>query len=251
MSQTEYKFNMEVGQPGLLYDIDTTSVLSYNAAEAIQFGFGLVQGASANQARLAAKNLATVTFDADFVTDNEIVVDVNGVTVGPVIFDTDQATTIAALAAAISALENVNAVVSGVRELSVTRTDGEVIVDNIAVTAGASQANGSVAYSAENKFIGVAIATQAMEQNLSGEAFYSATQTVSVLTRGRIYVYVEQDVTVRDSVFLRHTANGAGLVPGQFRKDADSNNAVEISGARFITDAAAGSVAVLEINLPN
>jgi len=47
-----------------------------------------------------------------------------------------------------------------------------------------------------------------------------------VMQRGRIWVEVEETVAKNDPVYVRHTANGAGKDPGQFRKDSDGSEGV-------------------------
>ena len=78
---------------------------------------------------------------------------------------------------------------------------------------------------------------------------YAAKSAVAVLRRGQVFVEVEEAVTPDSDVFVRHTAGGGGSELGIFRTDADTASAVQITNARFKTSAAAGKVAVLEINL--
>lgn len=86
----------------------------------------------------------TVTWDGDFVASNVINGTVGGDAISQVTFDTNQATTIAALAVAIAALDSVaSATVTDTREITVTgATDGEDLSStaNFTVTLGASQA---------------------------------------------------------------------------------------------------------------
>lgn len=158
MTQLSYGYDMEIGQPGLLFDIGNNSVLTYRAEENIGFGFGLVKGTGDQDALLPVDGLG--------------------------------------------------------------------------------------------EFVGVAIRTQAVEQDASGDAFYAEKSAVSVLTRGRIYVRVEQDVVLGDPVFLRFAVGAPGTVIGEFRKDADTATAYEIERARFVRGAVEGGLAVVEINLP-
>lgn len=158
MAQLNYEFDMEIGQPGLLFDIGHSSVLTYRAEENIPFGLGLVKGTGSEDAKLPEDD-------------------------------------------------------AGV-------------------------------------FVGISIRTQAVEQDASGEAFYAEKSAVSVLTRGRIYVKVEQDVALGDPVFLRFEVGAPGTAVGQFRKNADTDKAYLIEGARFVRAAQAGGLAVVEINLP-
>lgn len=72
----------------------------------------------------------------------------------------------------------------------------------------------------------------------------------SVMREGRVYVLVEQTVTVADPVYYRHTANGAGkLQVGAFRMDADTSHAYLLNGGRWIKGATAGNYAELEFDI--
>lgn len=95
-------------------------------------------------------HIQTITFDADFVTGNSIALDVDGNSIGPVPFDTDHATTIGNLATAIAAEAGVDtAVVGGPSNRVITVTGANVntlvVLANLAVTGGASQAAGTIA----------------------------------------------------------------------------------------------------------
>lgn len=75
----------------------------------------------------------------------------------------------------------------------------------------------------------------------------------SIVSRGEVWVQVEQAVNPSSPVFVRFNAAGAtGTNPavGRFRTDADTSRAVAVPTARFLTTAAAGGLALLEINLP-
>lgn len=91
----------------------------------------------------------TITWDGDFVTSNAINGSINGVAITEVDFTSDQATTIAAVAAAIQALDSVaTATVTDSREITVTGAVDAVDISTNAtftVTGGASQADETVA----------------------------------------------------------------------------------------------------------
>lgn len=74
-----------------------------------------------------------ISFNADFQTDSSIVATVNGTALSPVLWDTNQATTLADLAAAIDAVPAVaSAVVSGPRSILVTfASSGENTVNSV------------------------------------------------------------------------------------------------------------------------
>lgn len=246
MAQLQYPFEMIRGQAGKLADSGFKNVLSYIAFDDIPFGKGLALGINDRSARLPAANVAVLEFDADFVTGNEIDLDVNGEAIDTVAFDTDQATTLAALAAELDSLDNISAAVTGAREITVTSSEGAVLIENIVVSGGASQADGTVSLESDEYFIGVSLQTHAIEQNLDGEAEYLAGSAVSVLTRGRVYIEPEGDVGPTDAVYLRTEGAGAG----KFRADDAGGEAMLIPNARFVESQDENGLAVLEVNLP-
>lgn len=249
MSQLTYNIEMAIAQRGMKADSGFDNVLSYNAEEDIMFGMGLVQGVKENGCQLPKLNIAVLLFDADFVTSNVIDLDVNGVAITSVPFNTNHATTLADLAAEIDGLDDITATVTGAREITVVGANIAVVLENIAVTGGASQANGAATYEAE-AFVGVAVLDHAHEQTLAGVAQYKQYDAVSVMTRGRIYVYVEQAVAVGDPVYLRTTQGGdADELPGQFRMDADGGDAMLLDKVRWLKGASADGFAVLELNI--
>lgn len=104
---------------------------------------------------------------------------------------------------------------------------------------------------------GIAVATQAIENqadNTLGVAginapAYPATMAINVLRRGRIWAWVEQAVAKTDSVFVRHTA-AVNEVAGNFRKDADTANAVDLGDkAHFETETSAAGWVQVNLNL--
>ncbi len=101
-------------------------------------------------------------------------------------------------------------------------------------------------------FAGVSVQSQVVTPNDDGIAKYENGVAVPVLTKGRIWVLAEDAVTsLDDSVYLRHTANGAVNVSGRFRTDADTARADQISNARWLSlTTAINQLAVLEINMP-
>lgn len=249
MSQLNYNPNMEIGAPGLKADSGFDNVLSYRAAEDMGFGLGLVAGSNDGDVLLPSKNVAVLLFDADFVASNVISLEVNGEEV-EVTYATSQAATLAALAEEINDLEGVSASVTAARQITVVSENGPVLLENVEVTGGASQADSDVSYSGSHRFLGVSLRTHALEQNLEGESFYKEKMAVSVLTRGRVYVLVENLVKAGDSVYMRVEDGLASEKVGQFRSDADSGDAILVERARFVKGAGAGELAVLEVNLP-
>lgn len=73
-------------------------------------------------------------------------------------------------------------------------------------------------------------------------------KTIGVLTKGTVWVTVENAVTVNSRVFVRHTAGAGGTQKGAFRGDADTATALEMRGCRYLTAAAGGGVALVEVD---
>ena len=72
---------------------------------------------------------------------------------------------------------------------------------------------------------------------------------------GQVYVTVEEAVSAMDPVYVRWAdGNGGRVQKGAFRKSADqvaaADTATQLTGARYLTGASAGSLALVEINLP-
>ncbi len=107
-------------------------------------------------------------------------------------------------------------------------------------------------------FLGVTTRTQATElSSLPPGATLEAipaTKPANVLSKGRVIVFPENAVAPGDSVFYRF--QNTGVDPegqGRFRSDNDaaSGDVVEVTaGARWLSSAAAGEAAILELNLP-
>ena len=247
--QTSYPLYATNGMAGQLADCGFHDIVSYNAAEAIPLGRALVKGASETTVRLPNRNYATLTYDADFVASNSIAVTVNSVAITPVVYASSHAATFAAVIAAITGLTGITAVAGTGRSIIITTDDKSVITVSSAVTLGSSQAGATVAYTSADVILGVSAHTHTLVQDANGVVQYAVYDTVNCLKKGRIYVTVEQDVATGDPVYMR-TINDSPKVRGAFRKDADSGNALLISGANWFAGATSGNLAVLEFNLP-
>lgn len=251
--QTSYSVDMAAGIAGTFYDASMNDVLSRAAAGAVPFGLGVVrhQGSPDKKTRTPKKNYVTLAFSADLVTGNSTVVTLNGAALSAVPFNTDHLTTMNDIAAAIDAVAGIgSATVGGAsnRSIFITGTDIDVTVSAV-VTGGASQATASATYSTVDVFQGVSL-LPAREQSLAGVVEYADTEAVNVVIKGRMWVKVEEAVTPASNVYVRHTASGAN-VPGGFRASADTDKAFQVtSGARYLTSASAGGLAVLELNMP-
>ena len=101
------------------------------------------------------------------------------------------------------------------------------------------------------KIVGVALFSNSYSKDLDlGTTGLKPKATVSVMEKGRCWVVVEQAVAKEDPVYIRHTPNGAGkLQLGAFRKDADTANALQMKGCRYLTtQATPGGLAMVEVD---
>lgn len=130
----------------------------------------------------------------------------------------------------------------------VSRVSAAVISFGVGLSIGA---DGKVLIPAAtgSQFEGVAMMKHKAQSNALGLARYDIGEAISTLRKGRIWVFAEEAVDPTDAVFLRHTVNG-GLIPGDFRTDADTANADQITNAKWVSVLTAAGLAILEINMP-
>jgi hypothetical protein len=124
----------------------------------------------------------------------------------------------------------------------------------IGMAKGTGDQDAILMVNASSVIVGVALHTHAVEPGTLAATPVGAgvppKTPVASLTRGRVYVTVEEAVTPASPVFVRHTAGAGGTQKGAFRASADTATAVAWTAARFLTSAGAGGQAVLEVNLP-
>jgi hypothetical protein len=131
---------------------------------------------------------------------------------------------------------------------------GEALPFGIALAKGTGDQDAILPAASDAKILGIAIHSHAYDnQSLSGTLGIPDDRMLNVVKRGRVYVRVEEAVTKGDPVYVRY-ANGVADVTktqkGSIRKSADTATALLLAGAHFYTSAAAGAMAVVDINLP-
>lgn len=95
-------------------------------------------------------------------------------------------------------------------------------------------------------FLGVLVHDMAKERTTTG---LPSLTMGSVLSRGRVWVKVENTVAVGDAVLVRTTTAGNGK--GSFLTgSAAAGVTTLIPQARFMSAASAGGLAILDLNLP-
>lgn len=154
--------NIDRSLPGELQGIDHDIKGGFSAQDSagIDFGkpaFGYV--GDAISLHTFKNDVAKIVFDADFVTDNDINMNVNGVAMAEVPFNTDHDTTGVDLVNALNAMTGVEAVLDLVDATNRTfyiRTKGATaLIADLAVTNGATQATGTVTYTTGQVFLGI------------------------------------------------------------------------------------------------
>lgn len=117
----------------------------------------------------------------------------------------------------------------------------------VAVVQGAADGSAILAVGAGVTWVGVVLHSHNYDPTYDlGTTGLKPKKTMNVLSRGTVWVQVENAVTVNSRAFMRHTAGAGGTQKGAFRGDADTATAIEARGCRFLTAASAGGVAMLE-----
>lgn len=92
-------------------------------------------------------------------------------------------------------------------------------------------------------FEGIVHWDKSYEYNADGVAVGDA---LTVVTKGFVWVSVEDAVTANDDVFCRFVAAGAEQL-GAFRSDADGTDAVAVPGAKFRSSTTGAGLAIVEL----
>jgi hypothetical protein len=97
-------------------------------------------------------------------------------------------------------------------------------------------------------FLGVTVHSHAYDnQALAGTNGLAADAVGNVIIRGPVYVRVEQGVTPASPVFCRFAVSGGFTQLGRFRGESHGGTCFRVGGARFLTSAAEGELAVLYV----
>jgi len=246
--QLNYNLNMSEAYEGLIATLEATNVKSGAAEGDVEFGFGVVNGTDdEKQVKLPHSEVATIVFDADFVTSNTIDLDVNTVSITQVDFDTDHDTTAANLVIAIAALSGVTCELDSGdvnnRTFIVKAINTDIAIANVVVAAGASQAGSTVTYSNDEIFRGIAIHTHKMANKTNSTANYADKEAVGYLTKGVIWVPTTVAVNNDEAVYVIITGDDRG-------KFTNSSSGTKATGGLFRKTVAAAGISKVELNLP-
>lgn len=243
MSQTAYNLSQGEFFAGMKADSRFDEVESFAAEETIPFGAGVAaEAGNVKTVRVPNKDVATLVFDADFVASNTIDLDVNGVSISQVTFATDHDTTAGLLVAAIAALTGVTCELdsgdANNRTFIIEAENTTIVVDNVVVAGGASQAGSTVTYAADDVFRGIALSTH-KEAEANGDVQYNQYDAVSVLRKGVAVVNASKAVTADSIAYL--IPDGTGTFT-----DASTGN---IQAGRFRSTVAAAGLVKVEVNI--
>lgn len=119
----------------------------------------------------------------------------------------------------------------------------------VAVMQGATDNSALLPTSATtSKFLGVVLHSHVYDSTQLGDTGVKPKNVLSVLSRGTVYVQVEEAVVVGDRPFVRYATGAGGSQKGAFRKSADTATAVELKGARYLESGGAGSIVAVEFD---
>jgi len=193
--------NMEIAIPGLLDSYYPFFKSTRCAKQDIQYGkpvMGYLDDVT--NGYNYALDTSKIVWDADFVTSNLIDIVVNGVTITQVPFNTDHDTTMDDVVTQVTAksiTDSVLGVVTFKAALDATdannrtlyiRTTGLDSTVTEAVTAGATQATGTITTQSDQVLIGGAVFLQ-REVAASTGAKYYVNDDITVIEQGRIWMY--------------------------------------------------------------
>lgn len=244
MSQTSYNRDQGEAFAGMKVDSRFDVVETGQAQGTIPYGYPVgAEAGNTTQVASFAKDNASLLYDADFVASNKINGTVNGVAWVEVDWDTDQATTLTALIAAVNAMSGVTAVAGAARTVDIEMDSGATITVTTVVTGGVSQATGTPTYSSDNVFRGIALHRHS-EQSAAGvqDASYKVTESVSVLRQGQAWAEVSVAVTADETAYVDIAAATAKLT------NVSSSNLT--TGGKFRSTTTGAGIAKVEINLP-
>lgn len=215
--QTDYNSYLTEAFAGMVVNsYQPRDILSRAVEETdgIDFGYGVVKGTDkTKQVSLPHSEVITLTLNADLITGNKVNGSINGEAITEVDFDTDHATTMTALAAAIAALDGVTASVTAARVITVVVANQDGLAEDFLVTAGVSQATITPTYSTADIFAGVMVHEHVMARSTvdgSEVAKYFNKHAANVLDEGIIWVPVTEAVAVDDTAYVIATGSNRG-----------------------------------------
>lgn len=84
-------------------------------------------------------------------------------------------------------------------------------------------------------------------ESVGGNHVIPQNFSADVITDGVVWVFCENGCSPNDDVYLIHTSSSGNV--GRFRTDANTNKAVKVPGAKWLTTATAGKLAKIKLNI--
>lgn len=261
--QTSYPPYMRLGLPGQLADCTVKDTVSGAALEPIPFGVAVVATNIPDYGyALPGSRISSVLVDGSFVAGDSVVITINGTAQPAIVYPGSYAGMIDLIEAQLRGLayvENVNTTQGGVLVPDFTlnvvvnppATSG---ITSFVITGGSFLPMVTITQSSYNEFFGVCQRSSLAAPhfpNVSGtQPFqgYAEGSCLNVLRDGRIYVVVEEAVTKGSAVFVRIVEGAQGQYRGSFRGTAGTSEAVAAPLFSYASNAAAGEIAVVQIN---
>lgn len=259
--QTSYSLEHEAGFSGMKADTGVDDIKSMMADVVIPFGRAVVKSyGKDNAVRLPILGNLVITDDAGTFTAGTITATVLGTLVSQA-FDTDKNTSMTALAVKIAAIPGVSSAVysSGSHTITIvtksTSLEGAVV--DISGITGAMTIS-SYVYTTADTILGFAVATH-KEQTAAGLVQYEVGEAVNVMSKGRLYSYVEEALGSDDtSIYFRCRVNGSTKQIGQVLKTSTVETSGTNSwakgtiaaGVKFLKTITGAGLTILEVNLP-
>lgn len=249
--------DMDQAVAGLKFGLDSrVESWAVQDEEGIPFGLAVFgyQG-DGNKAYRYHNDRATMVFDADFVASNSIVltITVDGVAdaLSPVVFATDQATTMGLLITALTAAGYTaqRTDIAGDDRTIELIVKGEDPLFEEAVTGGASQPTGTVTYDSSQVLAGISLFVQ-KEPSAAETALWEQYESMNVLTSGWVFAEVVAAVSSLSGGFIVTTSTpggAAGADAGKFGPTATRRLATQF---RFRDDPSAAGLVLVEV-VPN
>jgi len=136
---------------------------------------------------------------------------------------------------------------------SMTNEDAAVAPFGLGYAEGTDPAVQFAAFSGAGVFAGILAhrhQTQVRAQfgpgGTLGTTGIQENEVGDIVTKGRVWVEVDEAVTAGGAVFVRHTTADIG----KFRTDIDGGDAQEVLGAVFRSTTAGAGLALVELNTP-
>jgi hypothetical protein len=206
MSQTAYSYDFDDGQVGQIADGNRRieSFVNTDSSD-IEFGRGVAFGSDAEfNCKNFYQEIATITFSADFVADDDIDISINGDAITTVSYASSHADTLAAVIAAVDGLDGVTAVTGGGRIVTVTRavlaadTSADILAVVAITSGGAGTATAATVYTTGASYAGCSVLNQNEDGNIS--QYYA----LGLMTQGVIWGELVDAITpaVGGSVYV-------------------------------------------------